>query len=125
MGIGSIRGAITIEENSKENIIYNTTDLLNNIIDRNNLKIEDIISIFFTATEDIDAAYPAVAARNLNITHASLLCFQEMKVKDSLKMCIRVAIQIRTEKTQDMMQHVYLKDAIKLRPDLANSIYKQ
>lgn len=118
MSIGVIRGAITIEENSEENIFQNTTILLQEIINRNNLKIEDIISIIFTATEDIDAAYPAVAARNLNITHAGLMCFQEMKVENSLKMCIRVMVQIRTDKTQDKMQHVYLKKASALRPDL-------
>ncbi|WP_341877497.1 chorismate mutase [Defluviitalea saccharophila] len=118
MSIGVIRGAITIEKNTEEDILQNTTILLQEIISRNNIKIEDIISIIFTATDDIDAAYPAVAARNLNITHAGLMCFQEMNVKNSLRMCIRVMVQIKTDKTQDQMQHVYLKKAAVLRPDL-------
>jgi len=118
MSVAVIRGAITIEKNTEEDILKNTTILLQEIMARNNLKIEDIISIIFTATDDIDAAYPAVAARKLNIIHAGLMCFQEMKVQNSLKMCIRVMVQIKTEKTQDQMKHVYLKKATVLRPDL-------
>ncbi|WP_058485436.1 chorismate mutase [Defluviitalea phaphyphila] len=118
MCICAIRGAITVEKNTKEDILKNTQELLEEIIYRNNIDIKDIISIIFTATDDIDAAYPAIAARNLKITHAALLCFQEMKVQNSLKMCIRVMVQIKTEKSQIEMKHVYLKGAVVLRPDL-------
>lgn len=120
MSIGVIRGAITIDKNTKEDILQNTTILLKEIIDKNNINIDDVVSIIFTATDDIDEVYPAVAARNLNITNAGLLCFQEMKVKNSLKMCIRVMFQIITDKTQDKMHHIYLKEAVVLRPDLSN-----
>ena len=118
MSVCAIKGAITIEENTKENILENTSLLLKEIIHKNNINIDDIISITFTATDDIDAAYPAVAARNLNITKAALLCFQEMKVIDSLKMCIRVMLLVRSSKSQDQVHHVYLKNAVVLRPDL-------
>jgi len=120
MAICAIRGAITIDKNTKEDIFENTSILLKEIISKNNINIDDIISITFTATEDIDAAYPAVAARSLNITKAALLCFQEMKVVGSLKMCIRVMLLVETNKTQEQMNHVYLKDAVVLRPDLLN-----
>lgn len=120
MSNSSIRGAVTIEHNTKENILYNTKLLLNEIIKQNDIYIDDIISIIFTATKDIDAAYPAVAARELEIIHAGLMCFQEMYVKDSLKMCIRILVNIETDKKQKEMKHIYLKDAKKLRPDLAN-----
>lgn len=120
MSICAIRGAITIDKNTKEDILNHTTILLEEIISNNKINIDDIISIIFTATEDIDAVYPAVAARKLNITQAALLCFQEMKVVGSLKMCIRVMVQVKTDKTQQQIHHVYLKKAVALRPDLLN-----
>lgn len=114
-----IRGAITVEDNSKEQILINTTLLLKEIIHRNNVSVDDIISILFTATGDLDQAYPAVAAREIGIVHAGLLCMQEMYVQGSLPMCIRVMIHITSPKTQREMDHVYLKEAIRLRPDLS------
>ncbi|NLL69560.1 MAG: chorismate mutase [Epulopiscium sp.] len=118
MNISAIRGAITVEENAPDAIIKNTSYLLQEIIKRNQLQLSNIISIYFTATEDLDTAYPAVAARQLGITQAALMCFQEMKVVDSLQKCIRVVVQVSTNSTQAMMNHVYLKEAAKLRPDL-------
>jgi len=114
-----IRGAVTVEENSRECIIKNTKNLLREIIEANNIDIEDIISILFTATKDIDAVYPAVAAREIDIVDAGLMCMQEMCVKDSLKMCVRVLVNVECEKKQKDIRHVYLKGAVVLRPDLA------
>lgn len=119
--ISSIRGAITIEENTKENIIQNTTELLQEIIEKNNLDIGDIISILFTSTKDITRAYPAVSARNLGILNASLMCAQEMYVEDSLKMCIRVMVLTKCTKSQNQIKHIYMKNAKKLRPDLVKN----
>ncbi len=120
MAYCSIRGAITVEENNRECILENTKVLLNDIIASNDLRIEDIVSIIFTATKDIDAVYPAVAARDVGIVQAGLMCVQEMYVCGSLEMCIRVLINIESkEKTQKDMKHVYLKGAVRLRPDLA------
>ena len=113
-----IRGAITIEENTKECIWSNTELMLGEIIKRNSLSAEDIISVVFTATRDIDAAYPAVALRKMGITEASLICMQEMYVKGSLPMCIRVMVTVAADKPQRDMEHVYLKGAVVLRPDL-------
>lgn len=118
MGISSIRGAITIEENTKENIIKNTTELLEQIIYQNDLKIENIINILFTATKDITKEYPAVSARQIGITQASLMCLQEMDVENSLEMCIRVMLTVNTEKSQSQVKHIYLKNAKILRPDI-------
>jgi len=115
-----IRGAITIEENTKENILENTRFLINEIINKNHIYIENIISILFTATKDIDAAYPAIAARQLGITEAGLMCVQEMYVKDSINMCIRVLVNIKTDLKQSQMKHIYLKEAEKLRPDIVH-----
>ena len=96
----SIRGAITADSNTREDILLNTRQLLKEMIELNEVKIEDIVSILFTATKDLDAAYPAVAARELGIVDASLMCAQEMYVKGSLEMCLRVQMDIHTEKKQ-------------------------
>ena len=80
-----IRGAVTVDANTREDILLNTRNLLKEIINQNSLKIEDIVSVLFTATRDLDAAYPAVAARELGIVSASLMCAQEMYVRDSLE----------------------------------------
>ncbi len=118
MSYCSIRGAITVEENSRECILENTKILLNEIIKSNNLNTEDIISVIFTATKDIDAVYPAVAAREIGIVSAGLMCAQEMYVKDSLKMCIRILVNLNYDLKQKDVRHIYMKDAVKLRPDL-------
>lgn len=114
----SIRGAITVEDNTKENILKETKKLLIEIINRNNISKDEIISIIFTATKDLTAAYPAISARELDIVQASLLCVQEMDVDNSLKKCIRVMMNVESELSQQDIKHVYLKDAKKLRPDL-------
>lgn len=114
----SIRGAITIENNSIEEVYDATKLMLNAIIEQNNIDLEDIISIIFTATRDIDCAYPAVAARQIGITDASLVCFQELYVVGSLTMCIRAMVMINSDKKQKEMNHVYLRNAEILRPDL-------
>ncbi len=113
----SIRGAITADSNTREDILLNTRQLLKEMIELNEVKIEDIVSILFTATKDLDAAYPAVAARELGIVDAALMCAQEMFVEGSLKMCIRVQMDVQTDKKQSEMKFVYLKNAEVLRPD--------
>lgn len=121
MALCSIRGAITIEKNTRDDILSNTEKLLSEILKVNNIMPSDIINIIFTATKDITAAYPAIAARGLGITQAGLMCTQEMFVEGSLEMCIRVLVNIETDKKQAMMQHIYLKGAKKLRPDISLS----
>ncbi len=115
----SIRGAITAEENTRDCVLENTRMLLNKIIKENDLDLQDIISVIFTATNDIDSVYPAVAARGVGIVEAGLMCVQEMFVEGSLQMCVRVLVIAETDKKQRDMKHVYLKGAVKLRPDLA------
>lgn len=117
----SIRGAITVEENTRTQILENTRELLQAIVEANALENEQIISILFSATEDLDAAYPAIAARELGITDASLLCFQEMKVQGSLTMCLRVMLHVEKDSCQKEARHVYLKGAKILRPDISES----
>ena|SRR5690554_2549694 len=114
----AIRGAITVSENSKKAIYESSKELLTTIIEENKLKQEEIISIIFTATTDLDKAYPAAAARELGIQLIPLLCFQEMYVVDSLKKCIRILLYIERNCRQEDIKHVYLREAVALRPDL-------
>lgn len=117
----SIRGAITVNEDSVSDIIESTKVLLMSIIEENHLAVENIISIYFTATQDITKAYPAVAAREVGLTECSLLCGQEMYVEGSLKKCIRVMMHVESDNCQKNAKHVYLREAKKLRPDLLNN----
>ncbi len=119
MALRSVRGAITIEKNTRDDILNNTEMLLNEIFKANGISESDVVNIIFTATKDIDAAYPAVAARGLGIIHAGLVCMQEMYVEGSLNMCIRVLVMAETDKAQDELIHVYLKGAKRLRPDIS------
>lgn len=114
----SIRGAITIDTNTRENIINDTKTLLKDILISNNININQIISVIFSATKDLTATYPAVGARELGIVDASLMCVSEMYVENSLEMCIRVMINVDMDKSQNEVKHIYLKKAKKLRPDL-------
>lgn len=116
----AVRGATTIVEDTKDNVLEATTEMLKEIIEKNEIDVADIESIEFTATKDICTAYPAVAARGLGITKAGLMCMQEMYVEGSLQRCIRVLMRVRGDKPQASVVHIYLKEAIKLRPDLAS-----
>ncbi len=115
----TIRGATTVKTNTKEDILEQTAIVLQQIIEKNGLQQEDIVSILFTATNDLDAVYPAVAARQIGLVDAGLMCMQEMFVVGSLPQCIRVLVSIQCHKKQNEMVHVYLNEAKKLRPDLA------
>ena len=113
-----IRGAVTCDINKKDEILSKTKEMLLEIIDRNSLKTDDIVSVIFTATRDIDKAYPAVAARELGITKAALMCFQEMYVKGSLEMCLRCMVSADNNLKQTEAKHVYMGGAKILRPDI-------
>ncbi|PKM95845.1 MAG: chorismate mutase [Firmicutes bacterium HGW-Firmicutes-1] len=114
----SVRGAIVINENTKESILSGTKSMLEKIIVDNEIEIDDILSIIFSATRDLTASYPAPVARDLGILHASLLCVQEMYVENSMAMCIRVLMNVNKECCQKDVKHVYLNGAESLRPDL-------
>lgn len=114
----AIRGAITVEENTRDSIILNTKELLSKIIKKNEICEEDIVSIIFSSTKDLNAAFPAVAAREIGLTSIALMCTNEIEVPGSLERCVRVLIHINTDKSNKEIKHVYLKNAKTLRPDL-------
>lgn len=113
----AIRWATTIENNSKDQIIARSFELIEQIFKQNNLVESDIISIFITATSDIDECYPSVGIRNFWLANTAMLNFEEKKIVWSLALCIRYLIHI--EKNIEV-KHVYLHQAQKLRPDWEN-----
>jgi chorismate mutase len=121
MGVRGIRGAITIENDTQEEIVSATKLLLEEMVSRNGVQADDIASIIITTTEDIKAAFPAQAARLLDgWQYVPLMCAREIPVPGSLPRCIRVMMHVNTDKTASEIQHVFLREAVKLRPDLAN-----
>lgn len=114
-----IRGATTAPENTREAILDATRELLLYLIKVNELCVEDIASVFFSTTPDLDAEFPAVAARQLGWVDTALLCAHEMAVPGSLPRCIRVLIHWNTTRAIDEIVHVYIRDAKGLRPDRA------
>ncbi len=117
--VRAVRGAITVEENSREEILQATEAMLKTIFERNAIPAADMVNMIFTLTPDLDAVFPAVAARQMGITNVPLMCMQEIPVAGALPKCVRVLIQFNTEKGLDEIRHVYLREAVRLRPDLA------
>ncbi|QDS98394.1 chorismate mutase [Adhaeretor mobilis] len=114
-----VRGATTIEKNDREEILIATRQLLALLIRQNDMAPEDIASAIFTTTPDIDAEFPALAARQMRWLDVPLICSHEMTVPGSLPLCIRVLIHWNTEKPQAEIEHVYVREAKRLRPDLS------
>lgn len=116
--VRAVRGATSASEDTAEAILETTTELLTEVLERNALETDDLISIIFTCTADLTAEFPAVAARAAGLTTIPLLCASEISVPGSLEMCIRVMVHC-TVPSDRRIQHVYLREARKLRPDLA------
>ncbi|HEU5380079.1 MAG TPA: chorismate mutase [Ktedonobacteraceae bacterium] len=114
-----IRGATTVENNERAEILSATTELLQVMIARNDLQTEDIASAIFSLTEDLNAEFPAVAARALGWTEVPLMCTREIPVPGSLGKCIRVLLHVNTTRGLSEIQHVYMRGAAILRPTFA------
>jgi chorismate mutase len=119
MMIRGVRGAITVEEDSAEAIWQAAGELLRALVEANGIEEEDVASVIFTTTPDLTAAYPARAARDLGWTRTALMGMQEIDVPGGLPRCIRVLIHWNTAKGIDDLQHIFLRDAVALRPDLS------
>jgi chorismate mutase len=121
--IRGMRGAITVNQNTEEAIITATEELLEKIIEENHIQPELVASVFISTTEDINAVFPAKALRKFEgWTYVPVMCMQEMPVPNSLKMCVRIMMHVNTTQSQEEINHVYLKGAKVLRPDLSNSL---
>lgn len=118
----ALRGAITVPRNDGEEIVSATTELLDALISRNAVDGDDLVSLIFTATPDLDAEFPAIAARRLGLAHVPLLCSVELDVQGAMPRCVRVLAHLYTELGSDQLQHVYLREARELRADLAADV---
>ncbi|HEY1689635.1 MAG TPA: chorismate mutase [Solirubrobacteraceae bacterium] len=116
----ALRGAITVEHNDAKEILEATGELLKALVERNSLSAEDIVSCIFTVTDDLDAQFPAVAARQLGFQHVPLLCAREIPVPGSLPMVIRVLIHYYPADGQTPT-HLYMRGASVLRSDLQSA----
>ncbi len=113
--VRGIRGATTAESNEPKAILAATRELLREIIDRNTIQLDDVASAIFSTSPDLNAEFPAVAARQLGWGDVPLLCGHEMSVPGSLPSCIRVLIHVNTDKSPNEIRHVYLRGAVNLR----------
>ena len=120
MACRGVRGATTTESNSRDDILAATRQLVALIIRQNEIESADVASAIFTTTTDLDAEFPALAARQLGWLDVPLLCGHEINVPGSLRLCVRVLVHWNTDKAQSEVIHVYIKQARRLRPDLSN-----
>lgn len=114
-----VRGAATAEANTSEAILEATRLLLALMIRQNGIEPEDVASAIFTTTPDLDAEFPALAARQLGWLNVALMCGHELDVPGSLRRCVRILLHWNTDKPADEIHHVYIKGAARLRPDLS------
>lgn len=115
------RGATTITENSEQEIMTETRKLVLEMVQQNNIDPSDISHVFFSVTDDINAAFPAKVARELpGWSHVPVMCMREIDVPNSLEKCIRVMLLAKTDLQQNEVEHVFVNEAVKLRPDLIN-----
>lgn len=115
----AIRGATTAEQNTAEDILEATRELLAAIIEANDIQADDVVSVIFTTTQDLTATFPAVAAREYGWNNVPLMCSHEMNVPGALDHVVRMLIHINTDKSASDIRHVYLRRAVELRPEWA------
>ena len=122
MAVRGIRGATTVESDDPALIRAAARELMEEILRRNQIaEFDDVISAVFTTTEDLVSAFPAEAARAMGMNQVPLLCAQEIPVTGSMPRCIRVLLHVNSDRKPKEIEHVYLRDAQKLRPDLKSA----
>ena len=116
--VRALRGATTIESDTTDQIRTRTIELLEQMLERNGVNHDDIISVLFTATDDIHSMFPASAARDIGFGDIPLICARELDIKDATPLCIRVLMHLNTTVSRSDLRHVYLEGASGLRDDL-------
>ena len=114
----ALRGATTLDVDEKEHLLERVTALLGQMMERNDLGHDDLISILFTATDDVHSCFPALAARTMGFGDVPLICARELDIDGGTPRCIRVMIHLTTDLGRDELHHVYLEGARNLRDDL-------
>jgi chorismate mutase len=118
LAVRALRGATTVDADTVEQITERVQALVHEMLNRNGVDKDDLISILFTATDDIHAAFPATAARGIGLGDVPLICARELDVVGSMPRCIRVLMHLTTDRTRDELHHVYLEGTRSLRDDL-------
>ena len=117
MQLRALRGAITVDGNDSDSILSATEELVREVMERNSIEPEQMVSCIFTCTSDLNAEFPAVAARRLGLSSVPLLCAREMDVPGALPRVIRLMLHVYASEDAPV-QHVYLREAVELRRDL-------
>ena len=113
-----VRGAVPVRANTPDEILRAADRLLRRLIEKNGINQDDVTSVIFTTTKDVNAEYPAIAARKIGWRNVALLCSHEMEVPHGFQACLRILIHWNTDKSQQDIVHVYLDEARSLRPDM-------
>lgn len=118
MAVRAVRGATQVDEDDRDQVLAATTELLGEVLSRNALSNDDLISVVFTATPDLHSEFPAYAARQMGITDVPLLCAAEIDVPGAMPRVLRLLAHVETERSRSELRHVYLRGAAALRTDL-------
>jgi chorismate mutase len=116
--VRALRGATTVDADTVEQVTERTVALMDELLERNGAEHDDLISIWFTATDDIHSIFPATAARKAGLGDVPLICARELDIEGATPRCIRVLVHLSTERTRDELHHVYQQGARNLRDDL-------
>lgn len=118
--VAALRGATTLDADTRDQVLERTTELLSAILERNGLGSADLISLIFTATDDVHSEFPAAAVRAAGISDVPMLCARELEIDgpSSIPLCIRVMAHVHTDRTREDLRHAYLHGASQLRSDL-------
>ena len=119
MAVRAVRGAVQVDADERDQILVATAELVTEVMSRNDLTTDDVISVVFTATPDLTSEFPALAARKLGFHEVPLLCASEIAVPHALPRVIRLMAHIETDRERSEIQHVYLRGATALRVDIA------
>lgn len=119
-GVAALRGATTLEADSRDQVLARTVEMLERLLDRNDLEPADVISLLFTATDDVRSEFPAAAVRAAGISDVPMLCARELGIEGSsnIPLCIRVLAHVVTDRPRGQLRHAYLHGARQLRSDL-------
>ncbi len=121
MAVRALRGATTVDRDDVDEVKKRAGELLEGLLERNGLQSDDLISIFFTTTDDISSVAPAAGLREIGLTDVPLLCAVEMRTDDGLARCIRLMAHVETDAPRSELRHLFLHHATVLRPDLVEA----
>lgn len=119
MAVRAIRGAVQVDANDREAVLEGTTELVTEVMARNGLTTDDVISVIFTASPDLTAEFPALAARTMGFGGVPLLCASEIAVPGAMPRVVRLLMHVETARARSQIKHVYLRGAVSLRLDIA------